>query len=92
MTKQEAEYSLYVWDRSDKYRAERRHVLLGVALARAREMSQHGSVTRLMITDGGDLCVLEWSCRDGLLWPNRIRYGLLWPNGNMQTENSIEGL
>ena len=74
----EAEFSLYWWDRDGGQHTELRFVEGERAVLAARRLT-HGPasilkiVERVMITDGGDMCVFLW-VRDRdpqQQWPNK---------------------
>lgn len=72
------EFSLYWWDPQGCQHEELRYVDAGRAVDRAGTLSrgpaaQLGMVKRIMITDGGDYAVFEWTHEDGITFPPERR-------------------
>ena len=70
------EFSVYWWDASGGQHEELRYDLPQVAMRAVQRLTRGpasvlGIVSRVIITDGGDCCVFEWTKKDGITWPKK---------------------
>jgi len=68
------EFSVYWYDPTGAYCCEAKFVGAEEAVELARSLTNRpaarmGIITRVMITDGGDFCVLDWRNGEGIVFP-----------------------